>query len=150
MTVNAVKGGMSPGQRKLRLRMIEYRRGPAIGAVADLTGSGKSGGLVIGVGGIIVTVLMAGETFGRCPRVSARVTIDTIQKSMSAGYGELSLVVIEYPRIPAVGGVAFGAVVAEIIGDVIGIARANIIVLVAGPAVGRRSGITVGMAFHTI
>ena len=69
---------------------------------------------------------------------------------MRPGYGELCLAVIEYSRVPAVGSVAFGTIVAEIIGHVIGIVRADIIFLVAGPAVGRRSGIPVGMAFHTI
>jgi len=40
---------------------------------------------------------------------------------------------------------ALGAILAEIVGGVI-----EIILLVTGPAVGRRSGITAGMAFHTI
>jgi len=130
--------------------MIEYGRGPAVGAVAGFAIGGESGGLVIGICGIIIIVLVAGKTFGRCTGIPARVTIDTIQERMGSGYGELSLAVIENSRVPAVGGMALGAIVAEIIGDVVGIVGAEIILLVTGPAIGRRSGITLGMAFHTI
>ncbi len=130
--------------------MIKCRRGPPVGAVAGFADCGKSGGLVIRACSVIVIVLMAGETFRRRSGIAASVTIDTIQESMRAGYGKLCLAVIECSCIPAIGGMAFGAIMAEIIGDVIGIVSSDIIFLVTRPAVRRRSGITVGMTFDTI
>jgi hypothetical protein len=89
VTIDTVERDVGSCQRELCLRMIEHCRLPAVGGMAGFTGGGKPGGLVIGVGGVIVIILMTGETFRRRSRIPACVTIDTIQKRMRAGYGKL-------------------------------------------------------------
>ncbi len=115
-----------------------------------MASSGKPGGLVIGVGGVIVIILVTGETDRQRSRIPAGVTIDTIQKRMRAGYRKLRLAVIERACIPAFCSMALGAIVTEIISNMIRIIRTDVIILMAGPAIRRRAGIAVGMAFHAI
>lgn len=63
---------------------------------------------------------------------------------------EIGLVVVESRRVPAGRVMASSAILAKIIGFVIGIISIAIVVFVARPAICRRIGIAGGMTLHTI
>jgi hypothetical protein len=59
MALDASQRGMRTGQRKLGLVMIERRRAPAVGAVADGAVLAEIVLHVVGIGDVIVIVLVA-------------------------------------------------------------------------------------------
>jgi len=136
--------------RKIEVVVIPGGLFPVGGVMALFAGSGKSDGLMIGIGGVVVIVLVAGETGGGGVAVTAGVAGDTGQNHMRAGQRELGLIVVEIRRRPAIGGVALGAIVVVIAGNVVGIGYIIEIILVAGPAVGGGTGIPARMAILAV
>lgn len=68
---------------------------PVGGVMALLAGSGKTCGLMIGIGGVVVIVLVAGETGGGSIIVTAGMAGDTGQYQMRACQRELGLIMVE-------------------------------------------------------
>ena len=119
--------------------------------MAYFAGGGKSRSLMIRIDSTIVIILMAGETLRGSTGIAACVTIVTVQYCMRAGQRELGQAMIKILRIPAVSGMAFGTIMAEIVGRMIGIVGSQIIVLMTGPAIRWRTRVlAVNMAIGAI
>ena len=94
-------------------------------------------------------VVMAGIAGRRRAGVSLAVAIQTIQAGVSAGQGEIGLIVIESAFIPTAGIMAVFTGRGIILGDVI--FRLFVVLLVTGIAERGRAGIhSVGVAFGAI
>ena len=100
---------------------------------------------MIRIRGIVILLLMAGITVGRRTGVSVGMTCQTGQHGMRSCQWKLSLVMVKSCRRPGIGTMAFGTVMAKIIGYMIWISRGIKILLMTGVAVGRCTGITVRM-----
>ena len=123
---------------------------PVSGIMTIIARGRETGSLVIGIGRVIVVVLVAGKTGGRRIVVPGGMARQTIQPQVSAGQRKLRLAMIKRCGLPRGGIVAFCAIVAIIPGYMIRIVDVIIIVLVATPAICRRTGITVGIAVDTL
>ena len=136
--------------RKIFAVMIKSGAVPAAGGMAAFTGGWKTGGNMIGVRHIIIVRLMAGNTFRGRITVSVAVAGRTLLLLMSACQGEIRIGVIKGGRFPGTGAVAGGAVMAEIIRLMIGIADSVEIRTMTTPAITGGVFIAVAMAIHTI
>ncbi len=130
--------------------MIKSGSVPAAGGVAAFTGGWKTGGDVIGIRHIIIVRLMTGNTFRGRVTVSVAVAGRTLLLLMSAGQGKIRIGVIKGGRLPGRGTVTGGAIMAEIIRLMIGIADSIEIRTMTTPAITGRVFIAVAMAIHTI
>jgi hypothetical protein len=124
---------------KLRI-MIPGSLNPIRGIVTLLAISGKPCRSVIGIGGGIIGRFMTGEALRGCSTVTVGMAVQALQGGMRAAEGKLGLVVIERCRFPGHGGVAYLALVAEVILHVIGIVDRIKIAFVAGKAIRRQGG----------
>ena len=95
---------MRPGQRELGQIVVENRRGPTGRGMTYVAGGRKTGRLMIGVGGIVVIILVAGHAIGGGAGITVRVTLYAVQSRVRPGKRELGLAVIKDRRAPAVYG----------------------------------------------
>ena len=94
-------------------------------------------------------IMMAGVAFRRRAAISLAMASQTIQADVSAGQGEIGLIVIESAFIPTAGSMAVFTGRGIILGDVI--FRLFVVLLVAGIAErGRPCVHPVGVAFGAI
>lgn len=133
----AIQTDVRACQRKLCLAMIERNRGPSGRRMALRAIRAEVVGHVIRIIDVVVIVLVAGEAIGRDILVPPCVAGDAFQRKMRAGERELCLRMIETGWYPGGSRMAYSAVGAEIVGDMIRILDIIIVVLVAGEAVGR-------------
>jgi len=141
---------MLPGQQEAGLGMIEVGRLPRRGVMAVGTGLGETVLDVIGIACPFIVGLMAAVAVIRRAGVATGVTGDTGLRGMRAGQWESGLVVVKRRGLPGGGVVTIGAVLGEVVLDVIGIGCPDKVILMAAVTIGRRSGIAVGVAGHTI
>ncbi len=123
---------------------------PIGGIVAHLASCGESRRRVIGISGIVIIILVAGIAIRGSAGVAVGMAVDTLQIQMRAGEGELGLAVIKCRGRPTVGVVADGAVVAEVVLHVVGVAHRVEIILVAGETIRWRSGVAAGVAVDAV
>jgi len=113
--------GVAPRKNGEILPVVIPVRIPAVGIMTHLAISGEPELKMIGIGGAIIVARVAGVTVGRRILVTVGVAGNAFERKMSAGQRELGLAVIELRRAPAARGMALGAVMAEIVGDMVGI-----------------------------
>ena len=168
VTVNTFKPGIIPGidvtiratvpfvpvfariYREIQIVMIPVGRCPACGRMTGLTSCREVGRRMIGIGCLIVIGCVTGITVCGCVCISRCMTSQTIQNYMGACQGKCCHVMVKSSRAPCHGGMALGAVMAEAVEAVIGIGGSRVIVLVAGIAVGCRSGVPILMAVDAV
>lgn len=139
-------------ERELCGAVIERRRGPSRGVVADRAVLGKAGRPVIRVGrGVETTEMTNGARSAQPRKLSVRVTVGALGRQMRAGEGKAGLRVVEARARPGGGGMANGTVLREAGRRVIRVGRLVVIGQVAGAALRRRSREPiVGMAKEAI
>jgi hypothetical protein len=123
---------------------------PVGGIMTLLAVGGKSGGHVVGIGGVVIIILVAGETGGGSIIITAGMTGDAGQDQMRAGQRELGLIVVKIRRGPAIGGMAFGAILIIVSPHMIGIGNVIVIILVTRPTIRGSTRIPAGMAIQAI
>ena len=103
--------------------MIERRRLPACGRVADIALLGNSRGEMVRVRRALVILQVAGDTGrGAQLEISIRVALITLQLRVPTGEGKTHRIVIEIGRLPSRGRMAFLASLGNSERDVIRIA----------------------------
>lgn len=141
VTFLAVGRLVRPGERELRLAMIERHPVPRLLRVADGAVVVVAMLDVIRVPCRLEPCLMAGVAIEGCPVIPLTSVAGVAgEPGVSSGQLEPRPGVVECSVIPIIGGVADGAVVVVVPGDVIRVFDAVVVGLVTGPAVGRRSG----------
>jgi len=118
--------------------------------MASFAGSWKACRLVIGIGGVVIIRLMAGIAVGRCSGIAAGVAGKTWQHGMRAGQRKVGLIVVESRWRPGISRMTFGAVVTEVIDDMIWIGNGIEILLMTREAIRWGIGIAAGMAGDTL
>ena len=128
------------GQRELGGAVIELGSQPLRGGVAELTVLREAGRDVIGAGGGLVVLQMAGHAIGADVGVVAiRMALQARDGGMSSGERELRQIVIECGSLPGCGVVAGGAIARESGRHVIGIGGLGEVGEVAADAVARNA-----------
>src|SRR5713101_4381909 len=129
-------GDVEAGQREERLAVVERGRLPSGGGVAGGAGSGEAQQGVIGIGGGVEILEVAGEAVGGGVGVApADVTGVTEHGNVSAGEGEDRFVVVEDGWRPSCRGVAGGAGGGDAGLDMVGVGGGVEILEVAGDTV---------------
>lgn len=149
MTGQAGLHGMGAGQRKLGLIVIERgwrpgSRGMAPGAIMT-----EIVHHMIRIHHRIVILIVTGVAVGRGARISAGVAGDTLQHQMRPRQRELRLIVVESCGRPRRGGVALGAIEAEVVRHMIRIGDRIVVLLMAGVAIRGSADITAAMTGDT-
>ncbi len=131
MTEIAIRKGVPAGERELAVVKCS-RFPPGICGMALVTRGGILCGRVIGIGGLVVIGLVAGNTFrGSIGIIPVDMTEIAIRKGMPAGERELA--VVKCSRFPpGICGMALVTCCGILCGRVIGIGGLVVIGLVAG------------------
>ena len=145
VTISAGSRGMLAGQWKLRSAMVEACRFPGGGGVALSAIMVEIALDVIRVFDRREFVLMTSITGSWCAGVSSRVAEITRYRGVGAGQRECCGVVVEACRFPSGSDVALGAIVVEIVLDVIGVLDCREFILMATVAGSRRAGVAGGV-----
>ena len=108
VTLRARSGDVHPGQRETGLAVVEGGIGPRSRVVARGAGSGNSGLRVVGVGGALEILHVAGRTIRRSAgKLSVHMALGAGHSGVGPGQGKLGKgVVIESGWLPGGGGVA--------------------------------------------
>lgn len=103
--------------------MVERRRLPACGRVADIALLGNSCGEVVRVRRALVILQVTGDTGGGTQfEISIRMALITLQLRVPTGEGKAHRIMIEMGRLPSRSRMAFLASLGNSERDVIGIA----------------------------
>lgn len=140
---------MCPGERKLREVVIVGRRDPGCGGVTLRAFVAEVVLHMIGVGQRVVILLVTGVAIGGDILITSRMAGDTLQIHVRPRQRELSIIVIEYTAAPVRSVMTEGAIVGEVIPDMVGIVGVVKIGLMAGNAVSGRVLVSAGMAGDT-
>src|ERR1700757_3684423 len=107
VALRALHAGMSPGQRKTRVVVIERRRRPACDGMTDLALLRESPLHVVGIRSPLIILQMAGDARGTSQiEVIAPVALGALQVRVSTCQREAHRVVIEACRLPSRGAMA--------------------------------------------
>lgn len=152
VALRALHLGVSPSQRKCRLRMIERRRHPGHRGMAKVALLGHASRNVVRIGRPLVILQVARDA--RCARqveVPVGVALIALQLRVSTRQRESHRIMIEVRRLPGRGGMALLAGLRDAQRDVVGIARSLVVRQVAAYAGRRRSRVLPAhMASHTV
>ena len=130
--------------------VIPGRIVPVGSAVTGLALRRESGRQVIGIGGGVIIILVTGKALNRGAGIAVGMAIQAVQRHVRPGQRETGVVMIEDRRRPAGGAVAFGAILAKVVGHVIGVLHRHIIILMAGITFHRRIGITLLVTLNAV
>lgn len=148
--LHVASGAIIPPDGSMRARryreilsvMIPVGGGPPVGGMAGLAGVREIGRRMVRIGRSIIVSLVARKAGGRRTCIRCCVTGNTSRGDMPTRQRERSCIVVECCGLPGGRGMASCTVVVEIVRHVIRIGHSFEISLMAGIAVGRRTGIT--------
>ncbi len=143
MALRALRVRVRPGQRELRLGVIELRARPLRGRVADRAVLREARRGVIGIGGRVVIGQVAALAGGqRAGILAVDMALRALHRGVGSGQRELGgRIVIELRALPLRRRMAYGAILGEARRHVVGIGGAAVIGQVAAFAGGQRTGI---------
>lgn len=102
MTLLARGRGVRAGQGELSSAVIEFRAQPLRGGMAELTSLRETGGDMIGTGGGLVVLQMAGNAIRTDVGVVAiGMTLKASDRAVCSGQRELGQIVIEFCAVPS-------------------------------------------------
>lgn len=150
VTLNAIQGYMSAGEREISLVMVKRCRIPGGGIMAGRTILAEIISLMIRVISIAIISFMARPAISRRIRITGRMALYAIQRDMRPAQREIGLAVVKNRGRPGGGTMAAGAILIEIISFMIGIGSTAVVRFVARPAIGRGVRVARGVTLVTI
>ena len=137
---NTVQGNMRPGEREVRIIMVEVRIIPISGVVTIQTIVAEVIGHVVGIVCIFKIDLMAAVAVVRGIGIALIVAVDTIDRDMRAGQRKIGQIMVEVGRLPGVFAVADRAFGGKTVGHMVRITGVVEVGLMAADAVTRQTG----------
>jgi hypothetical protein len=140
VTLGALHRDVGSCEGERRLGMIEGRRLPGGGGMANVALLRDTGRKMVRIRGCLIILQMATDAGSRGQaKISADVTLRALQVGMATGEREPDGIVIETRRLPGSGGMAVLASLRESQRNVVGIARLLIVRQMATDARCRRA-----------
>ena len=131
MATGAVRGLVRPREREVGEFVIDACRFPGSSRMTCLTGLRESGQVVNRILSVGVVALVTSNALGSRRRVSGGMAINTNNRLVRSSQREASLFVIHCRRRPGNLGVTFGAILSEVVFNVIGVGGLGIVRFVA-------------------
>ena len=150
MAIRAVDLQMRSGQGPASIIVAPVSRFPACGCVAIFAGDSKTSRSMIRCNGVVIVILMTGETGGRGIGISTGMAVDTARIQMLTGQGKTGLIMIEVAGSPGIQIMTDPAILRVVPGAMIRILNVQVVRFMTGPTIIRCAGVDpLQVAQHT-